>query len=206
MNSHLYRQNSLQQFVATVIMFLTFLLTGCATPSYVVLLDNGDQTTGKVIVTGEKGATILTMPRQAALFNTPPDQTFVVTDDIIKRDFGRALDANPVKPKTFLLYFEAGGAKLTAASQEDIPKILAEIAGRTAPDISIIGHTDTVGDNAGNERLGLTRATLVAGLLSEAKLDADHTAIESHGKKNLLVKTPDETAEAQNRRVEVTIR
>lgn len=207
MSNFLSGQRSLRQLAATMMVLLAGALAGCAAPaSYVVLLDNGDQTTGKVVVTGKQGAVLLTQARQATLFTTPAEQTFVVTDEIIQRDFGRALDANPVKPSTFLLYFEAGGGKLTAASQEDIPKILAEIAGRTAPDISIIGHTDTVGDEAGNERLGLNRATLIAGLLSEAKLDADHVAIESHGKKNLLVKTPDETAEARNRRVEVTIR
>ena len=196
----------LRQLASMLLVLAVFVLAGCASPSYVVLLDNGDQTTGKVVVTGKQGSVLLTEAKQATLFTTAQEKVFVVTDKELQRDFGRALDASPVKPSTFLLYFEAGGSQLTAASQQDIPKILAEIAGRTAPDVSIIGHTDTVGDAAGNEKLGLTRATMIAGLLAEAKLDADHLAVESHGKKNLLVPTPDETAEARNRRVEVTVR
>jgi len=34
----------------------------------------------------------------------------------------------------------------------------------------------------------------------------DAVVVESHGKRNLLVPTPDETPEPRNRRVEITIR
>ena len=184
-----------------------FLMLGCATErSYVVLLDNADGTVGKIQVTTATGTTQLSSPKFGSYLAGPVAPPFLVPDDMLAKDFGRALNASPVRPATFLLYFEAGGSKLTELSQADIPKILAEVGTRAAPDVSIIGHTDTTGNDEANLRLGLARAQLVAGMLSPAKLDADHLRIDSHGKKNMLVKTPDNTDEARNRRVEVTVR
>ncbi len=45
-----------------------------------------------------------------------------------------------------------------------------------------------------------------AAQLTEAGLVVTVLTIESHGERNLLLKTPDNTAEAKNRRVEITIR
>ena len=116
------------------------------------------------------------------------------------------MSARPRKPVSFLLYFEAGGAKLTPESELELTRIEAEINSRVAPDISIIGHTDTAGDDESNERLGLERARFVSGLFSSTKLNAEDVTVVSHGEKNLLVPTPDNIAEARNRRVEVTVR
>jgi outer membrane protein OmpA-like peptidoglycan-associated protein len=88
-----------------------------------------------------------------------------------------------------------------------VPKIIDEITKRgPAVDISVIGHTDTVGDDQLNAGLSLERAKSVAKLFQEVMPDASKVTIDSHGEKNLLVPTPDNTAEAKNRRVEVTVR
>jgi peptidoglycan-associated lipoprotein len=140
-------------------------------------------------VTNAEGTTLISEPKTASYLAGPVTKPFVVTDKMLAQDFGSALKASPDKPTTFLLQFEAGGSQLTAASQQDIPKIIAEVARRAAPDVSIIGHTDTTGSDEANLKLGLTRAKIVAGLLSDAKLDADHLSVQSHGKKNNLVRT-----------------
>lgn len=182
-------------------------LTGCASEkSYVVLLNNADGSAGKVQVTNAAGTTLISEAKTASFLEGPVAKPFVVTDKMLEKDFGSALKASPEKPATFLLQFEAGGSQLTAASQQDIPKIIAEVGRRAAPDVSIIGHTDTTGTDEANLRLGLARAKIVAGLLGDAKLDADHLSVASHGKKNMLVRTPDNTDEPRNRRVEVTVR
>ncbi len=194
-------------WAALSVLLSVILLAGCASEkSYVVLLDNGDGTTGKVQVTNAEGTTLISEPKTASYLAGPVTKPFVVTDKMLVRDFSSALKASPEKPATFLLQFEAGGSQLTEASQQDIPKIIAEVGRRAAPDVSIIGHTDTTGTDEANLKLGLTRAKIVAGLLSEAKLDADHLSVDSHGKKNMLVRTPDNTDEPRNRRVEVTVR
>ncbi len=73
-------------------------------------------------------------------------------------------------------------------------------------DVSIIGHSDTVGKAEANAALALKRAQAIGDLLKEKGLKVEALSIESHGESNLLVKTPDETPEPRNRRVEVSIR
>lgn len=192
--------------------------SGCATPppppapkvnrSYVVLLDNGDGTTGKVHVTGRQGGlTVLATALEGTLIEGDVGNHFAVDESILKNEFGAAITASPRRPTTFRLYFESGGAKLTAASRSELPRILAEIGSRPAPDLSIVGHTDTTGDDASNMALGMQRARQVAGFLSAGdRVPTDKIALESHGEKNLLVSTSDNTEEPRNRRVEVTVR
>ena len=175
--------------------------------SYVVLLSESDGSTGKVQLTTRAGVTVLDQNRQASNFAGPAGQTFTVSQEKINQDFASALAATPQQPLTFLLYFEVGGAKLNADSEAMLPQIFRAINVRTVPDVSVVGHTDTVGDDATNERLGMERARLVAALItSTSRIDPSKVVIESHGEKNLLVLTPDATSEARNRRVEVTVR
>ena len=57
-----------------------------------------------------------------------------------------------------------------------------------------------------NEDLGLLRARAIARQLQENGLQALELVVTSHGEGNLLVKTPDNTPEPANRRVEITVR
>ncbi len=174
--------------------------------SYLVLLNNSDGSTGQVRLSTRAGTTTLSKAGQASRLAGPPGQLIEVNRATINRDFGAALDARPPKPMSFLLYFQVGGARLSPESELEVGKVLAEIAARPVPDISIIGHTDTAGDADANERLGLERARYVATLFGGTKLGPRNILVESHGEKNLLVPTPDNTAEPRNRRVEVTVR
>lgn len=138
---------------------------------------------------------MLEQNRQGAALGGAAGKTFTVSEAQL-RDFGAALAASPLRPVSFLLYFETAGARLTAQSEADIPKVLAEVAHRPAADVSVIGHTDTVGAAAVNLELGLSRARFVAGRIAEAGVAPERVAVESHGEKTLLVATPDETDEA----------
>lgn len=180
-------------------------LTACS-PSYVVLLADEDGSLGEVVVTTPQGATVLKNERDAIKMSDKPNQKFTVSEEQIQKDFGQALAVSPQKPVSYYLYFQGGSAALTADSVADIPNIIAEIKSRPAADISVIGHTDTVGDDADNARLSLQRAKSVASLFTEALPDANKITIDSHGEKNLLIPTPDNTPEPKNRRVEVTVR
>jgi peptidoglycan-associated lipoprotein len=185
----------------------SLVLTGCAVPqSYVVLLGNEDGTVGKVSVTGSKGSTLLERAQEATFVAADAGTSFDATSEQIQKDFGAALTASPRKPARFLLYFQAGGANLTPQSEIELARVRAEVGAREAPDISIIGHTDTMGESDVNEQLGMERARQVSAFLAGLNLPADKVAVESHGEKNLLVATPDNTDEPRNRRVEINVR
>jgi outer membrane protein OmpA-like peptidoglycan-associated protein len=73
-------------------------------------------------------------------------------------------------------------------------------------DISVVGHTDTVGDKRYNYQLSLKRAMTVSALLTAKGVAPSIIDTASHGKDNPLVPTGDQVPEPRNRRVEVTVR
>ena len=184
---------------------LALALSACGGKSYVVLLENPDGSTGKIQVKGAKGEQSVSVAGQGVP-NDGSAPPAAIPKAQIERDFGAALAAQPKLPVRFLLYFQSAGVALTAESQALLPQILDEVRQRPAPDVSVIGHTDTVGKAEMNEALALKRAEAIAALLKDKGLKVHALSVESHGERNLLVATPDETAEPKNRRVEISIR
>jgi outer membrane protein OmpA-like peptidoglycan-associated protein len=195
------------------------LLWGCAQPappppapskadnSYIALLPDADGRVGRATFTALDGRKTELQAAHTATRLQSGAPVEALPDASLQRDVGAALAAAPKPPRSFLLYFASGGARLTPESEALLPQIRQEIADRRAPDLSVIGHTDTAGDATANERLGLERARSIAQALMGPAPDATRpVAIESHGEANLLVPTPDNTPEARNRRVEVTVR
>lgn len=180
-------------------------LAGCTGKSYVVLLDNPDGTAGKVVVQGKQGEQIIDKAGEGAPLDgsAPPAP---VDQQQIAHDFSAAMKARPALPQQFLLYFETGGSEPTPESAIELDKIIAVVNQRPAADVSVIGHTDTLGNAAVNEKLARARASIVADLLKQKGMKAHALTVESHGESNLLIQTPDETAEPRNRRVEVSVR
>jgi len=194
-------------FLAAVLVLIT-LLAGCAsssTGSYVVLLRDPDGKLGNVVVKNPQGEQVLSQAFKAATLDGSKEPYFVMQDQL-QRDFGAALAARPELPETFTLNFETGGAELTAESKAALPKILERARARKALDMSVIGHTDTVAKADANEALALKRANAIAEQLRQLGLQNATLTVESHGERNLLVATPDETPEPRNRRVEITLR
>ncbi|MBK6648370.1 MAG: OmpA family protein [Betaproteobacteria bacterium] len=196
-------------------VFSALVMAGCASPqvpepppgprNYVVLLPEDSGALGKVFVKSDKGEQTLDQARQGALISGE-SAPFSVSAEQLKRDFGSAMAASPHLPVRYYLYFETGGARLTAESQALIATVLTKIAERDNPDVSVIGHSDTVGKAEANAVLAYQRASTIANLLREKGMQAATLSIESHGESNLLVPTPDEAPEPRNRRVEITIR
>jgi outer membrane protein OmpA-like peptidoglycan-associated protein len=188
-------------------------VAGCANPpplpapnrSYVTLLSSPDGSVGKIVVQGAKGVQRIEQANYAAPLDgsAPAAQ---VDEAQVQRDFGEAMAARPELPQHFVLYFESGGAQLTPESQAQLSQIVDSAARRATVDMSVIGHSDTVGKVELNEALSLKRAQTVAELIQAKGLKVDALTIASHGKRNLLVATPDETPEPRNRRVEISIR
>jgi peptidoglycan-associated lipoprotein len=168
--------------------------------------ESGD--VGALTVASPGGDVALTQPHQATTLagGRAPSPPVVLAADELQRLFGDALAALPPPARRFLLYFEIGDATLTAESQALVPEILATVSGRPVPEVSIVGHTDTTGAADTNVELGRRRAALIRDLLVGAGLDVGLIEVASHGESNPVVATPDNTAEARNRRVEVSVR
>lgn len=189
---------------------------GCATPpppvvppapkSYVVLMDNQDGTVGQLSVSSTGGEILLNKSHSGVDLDGTGTTPYMVDESRINRDFGEAFSAQPPLPVSFVLHYNIGDTVLTVESQAMIPAILEAAKNRPAPDVSVIGHTDTMGTVEANEILGLQRAKSVAEIIKNAGLNVHDLTISSHGEKNLMVITLDNTPEPKNRRVEITIR
>jgi outer membrane protein OmpA-like peptidoglycan-associated protein len=124
----------------------------------------------------------------------------------VEKIAGPALAALPKPPSKFILYFYHDSVDLTAESQALLQNVFATIRDRAPVDISVVGHTDTLGRKEYNYALSLKRAKAVAAILRENGVDPSILHITSHGKDNPLIRTRDQVPEPRNRRVEITVR
>ena len=175
----------------------------------VLLPDPETHTVGRAVVSSPLGATAeLTTEREATQIvrGQGPAAPFTMKEAEVQQLFGDAMVARPPAPRHFLLYFFAGLTTLTPESEALLTEILDFVKNRPAPDVTVIGHTDTTQTARYNIALGLNRATEIRDRLVTIGLDPGRVSVASHGEADLLVRTPDETAEPRNRRVEVSVR
>jgi outer membrane protein OmpA-like peptidoglycan-associated protein len=178
-------------------------------PTLIVLLPDPDSgVTGRARVSNELGSADLDAPRAATRVTAggPPGLVSTLSAADVKRLFGDALAALPPAPRHFTLRFRFESDALTAESTALVPEILRTVKGLPVPEVVVVGHTDTMGEARANLALGLKRATTVRDLLVEAGLARSTVEVTSLGEADLLVKTPDNTPEPRNRRVEITVR
>lgn len=173
----------------------------------VLLPDSDTKTTGAAGVSNPLGAVDLAAERDAAIVtpNRAPVLTKLSEADV-KSIFGDALSALPPAPRRFTVFFRFESDELTEQSQALIPQILAAVKEHAVQDVVVIGHTDTMGTQPANFGLGLKRAMMVRNLLVTAGLDGSAIEATSVGELDPLVKTPDETPEPRNRRVDIAVR
>lgn len=192
------------------LVWLGLALSACAAPgNAVVLIPDPNGKVGQVTVSNRAGSQTLTQAGQATFLKdarTSPETPVVMPEAEIKQRFGSALAARPAPPVGFLLYFRPNSTELVEESQSLLPKIIAAVKERVSVDVSVVGHSDTTGNDAYNLRLSRQRAEAVAKVLMAQGVEAKYLEITSHGKRRLLVPTGDNVDEPRNRRVEVTVR
>ncbi len=183
-------------------------LAGAGTSLVVLLPDADTGLAGRANVANPFGSVDLETKYDAtsATPNRRPDAVSTLSEADVTRIFGDALSALPPPLQHFTLFFRFESDELTDESRALLQDVLNAVRGRTAPDIAIVGHTDTTGTSSANFQLGLKRSTAVRTLLVAAGLDPSVVEVTSHGEADLLIQTADETAEPRNRRVEISVR
>lgn len=129
-----------------------------------------------------------------------------VTPEKLNARYGALLATLPQPPRLFILYFKEGTTDLVDESSALLPDLFAEVKTRPGVDIQIVGHTDTVGQEADNDQLSVKRASEVKVMLAQMGLDGEIIRATGRGERELRDQTPDETASALNRRVEVYVK
>jgi len=191
-------------------VLLAFLLSGCAHggSTLVVLSPGPDGKTGAITVSNPAGSVDISSPYQATTIGDraeAPSPPSAMGRESANALFADALSAQPKSPVHFILYFEKD-ILLTPESTLLLPKIVTAIQERNSIDISVVGHTDSVGSKEYNMTLSRNRANSVKDQLIRMGIDDTYIRTTSHGKENPLIKTGDNVAEPRNRRVEVIVR
>ena len=175
----------------------------------VLLPDPETQAIGRALVSTPLGGSAELSGARAATrvgIGQRPTAPFTMDDVAVQKMFGDAMSARPPAPRQFLLYFFFDSNQLTPDSETLLQTILDVVKNRPAPDVTVIGHADTTGTVRFNIELGHSRAVTIRDHLVAIGLDARLITVASHGESDLLVRTPDETREPRNRRVEVSVR
>jgi outer membrane protein OmpA-like peptidoglycan-associated protein len=106
-------------------------------------------------------------------------------------------------PKSYLVFFDFNKSDLTPQAVSIVDTAAKNAAPMKVTQLTVTGHTDTVGSDAYNMRLSRRRAESVASQLEKDGIPSSEIEIVAKGKKDLLVPTADGVKEPQNRRVQI---
>jgi outer membrane protein OmpA-like peptidoglycan-associated protein len=197
-----------------IVVLAAALAAGCAcfqsepvAPALFVVVPGADGHVGSIVVHRGLSARVIDSAYGAQRLRADGSLEQATLDERqVREAFGPTLAALPGRPATFTLYFLEGRDELTPQSRAELDNVFAELKRRPLPDIVVIGHSDTVGGLAYNDRLSLARAERMRELLVGLGIPAERIEAAGRGKRELLVPTEDNVPEARNRRVEINVR
>ncbi len=108
-----------------------------------------------------------------------------------------------VMEEIFEIRFDFDKASIKPEYDEVIKKLAATTQANKNVKVTVVGHTDTAGSSAYNYALGGRRAEAVQKMLIEYGIPASQIIAVSAGEEDLKVQTPNNTPNAENRRVRV---
>src|SRR6185369_16134569 len=102
-----------------------------------------------------------------------------------------------------MVFFDFNKSDLTEQATAIVDQAAKNAPSANVTQLTVTGHTDTVGSDAYNMRLSRRRAESVAAELEKQGIPSSEIAIVAKGKRDLLVPTADGVKEPQNRRVQI---
>jgi outer membrane protein OmpA-like peptidoglycan-associated protein len=106
-------------------------------------------------------------------------------------------------PRSYLVFFDFNKSDLTPEATTIVDTAAKNAGPAKVTQLTVTGHTDTVGSDAYNMRLSRRRAESVAAELEKDGIPSEEIEIVAKGKRDLLVPTKDGVREPQNRRVQI---
>jgi iron complex outermembrane receptor protein len=106
-------------------------------------------------------------------------------------------------PRSYLVFFDFNKSDLTPQAKDIVDTAAKNAETAKVTQLTVTGHTDTVGSDAYNMRLSRRRAESVAAQLEKDGIPSSEIEIVAKGKRDLLVPTADGVREPQNRRVQI---
>ncbi len=186
---------------------LLLLLTACASRELYMVMPEANGKVGSVTVSQDGHTTELNGAYSAAEVSGLGGADTVTLDaNTVDTYFKTALAAQPLRPASTMLFFITGTDRWDPTSEAKVEAILQDIAKRPAPEVTVIGHTDTVGKTQDNDILSMKRAQKVRERLIKLGIPAAHIVAIGRGERELFIPTADEVDEPRNRRDEISVR
>ena len=170
--------------------------------------------TGEVCSTGFAVARVV-VPRVTCV---PEDDSLAMTKHTITIGFRYGFDTPeetlppvvvpvvvPPTVKQFIIFFGFNKCSITAEADQVLSEAAASAKRDGSVRVKIIGHTDTVGTPAANQRLSDCRANAARSNLAGKGVSEGSIASEGKGESELMVQTGDGTKEPQNRRTTIEV-
>ena len=195
-------------FTLLLILISGLFLTGCYSPTTLILLpDEG----GKVgAITVQAGGEVRDIDQAYDSVSTKYlsdslSETHTLSEDQVNQKYADLINAQPAKPTSFILYFVSGSTDLIDESKAIVPQIVEHIKAHMPTEVRVIGHSDTKGSDKINKTLSQARAIAVEDALKTYMPTLDKVEVQSFGSKDQLIPTPPDTDEPRNRRVEILV-
>jgi OOP family OmpA-OmpF porin len=102
-------------------------------------------------------------------------------------------------------FFDFDKATLKPEGKAKLDDLAGKIKGVTLEVIIAVGHTDSVGSEAYNQRLSLRRAEAVKAYLVSKGIEANRVYTEGKGTKQPVADNKTAEGRAKNRRVEIEV-
>lgn len=183
------------------------LLAACAGPQErVILLPQEDGAPSAVVVRAKDKEVVLDQPYTVAKVGDRRIETEKTDAAAVATRYRDVMEALPQRARSYTLYFEFGGTRLTPDSRTLLDRILSEMLGLPAPEMIIIGHTDDVGSDATNDKLSLDRANSVLKLIQAKGIALRDVSVVGRGERDPLVPHRKNVPEPRNRRVEIRVK
>ncbi|UEM20168.1 OmpA family protein [Skermanella mucosa] len=111
--------------------------------------------------------------------------------------------AAPLANAVYFVFFDFDRSAITPAAQDILNTVVSDARRTNASRLNVLGHTDTSGSPAYNQRLSERRASAVREALVQRGVPAGQITTRGLGETQPLIATGDGVREPSNRRAEI---
>jgi OOP family OmpA-OmpF porin len=133
----------------------------------------------------------------AGSYDCPPTAPAAVTAP------APAAPAAAIAQAVYMVFFDFDKSAITPAAQDILNTVIGDYRRTNQNRVNVVGHTDTSGSPAYNQRLSERRASAVRDALVARGVPATQVTTRGVGEADLLIPTPDGVREPANRRATI---
>lgn len=188
-----------------IILSALFLLAGCS-GTKVTLLPDATGHVGRVIVKNNDNQPVtLDNSGQTLVDGLLGEHESQFSPDDASQQRPALFKAEPAPLASETVWFPNDSVKPLSAMNNLIRRVRNDCLKHEPCQITIIGHTDGIGDNQYNMQLSLHRAQVIHDMLLHKGFPQSTMDIRYHGPFDPLIKTASGRSQPKNRRVEIMV-